>query len=219
MFRTVFLKISSCLLLIFLAACHGHHQTVSLPYYNAPDFTPLFLDTEKDVASLVPHRISSFSFTDQSGKIVTQKDIEGKVRVANFFFTSCSGICPAIMDHMKILQQAFGNNKNVAILSFSVTPWIDSVGALKKYATEHQINAPNWHLLTGDKAEIYSLARRSYFAEEDLGFSKDSTDFLHTEHLVLVDRQRRIRGIYNGTLSLDVEKLQKDINELLKEDD
>ena len=124
-----------------------------------------------------------------------------------------------MMKHLKILQRAFRQNNNVMMLSYSVAPWIDSVGRLRKYAGNMQITSPNWHLLTGDKNNIYTLARRSYFAEEDLGFSEDSADFLHTEHILLVDRKLRLRGIYNGTLQLEVEQLRKDIDELLHEDD
>ena len=97
------------------------------------------------------------------------------------------------------------------ILSFSVTPWIDDSKKLLDYASFYQIKSNNWHFLTGDKSKIYDLARRSYFAEEDFGFTKDSTDFLHTEHFILVDQNKKIRGIYNGTLRLEAEQLVKDI--------
>lgn len=105
------------------------------------------------------------------------------------------------------------------MLSFSVTPWIDKVARLQQFAHRNQITSPNWHLLTGSTNQIYTLARKAYFAEEDIGFTKDSTQFLHTEHIILVDKQRRIRGIYNGTLELEVRQLSADIVQLLKEDD
>ena len=117
---------------------------------------------------------------------------------------------------MKLLQNEFKNNQGIVILSYSVTPWIDSVARLKDYAGQNEITSPNWHLLTGSQGEIYKLARQSYFAEEDLGYTKDSTEFLHTEHVLLIDKTRRIRGIYNGTLQLEIEQLIKDIK-LLKE--
>ena len=107
----------------------------------------------------------------------------------------------------------------MVILSYNVTPWLDSVDRLKKYALNKQITDPNWHLLTGSKSEIYELARQSYFTEEDLGFTKDSADFLHSEHVLLVDKNGHLRGIYNCTLQLEIEQLQKDINLLLKEED
>jgi protein SCO1 len=138
--------------------------------------------------------------------------------VANFIFTSCGSICPVMTQHIKLVQEKFGNNPTVVILSYSVTPWIDNVARLKKYADCNEITSPNWHFLTGKKSEIYTLARQSYFAEEDLGFTKDSTEFLHTEHVLLIDRSKRIRGIYNGTLQLEIEQMNKDIAELLKEE-
>jgi protein SCO1 len=106
---------------------------------------------------------------------------------------------------MKQVQNAFQKNDDVVMLSYSVTPWLDSVTRLKDYADHNEITSPNWHLLTGNKGNIYTLARQSYFAEEDLGFTSDSTDFLHTEHILLVDKTKRIRGIYNGTLKLEIE--------------
>lgn len=118
--------------------------------------------------------------------------------------------------HMKLVQEKFGDNPDVIILSYSVTPWIDNVSRLNKYAEANGINSPNWHLLTGKKSEIYTLARTSYFAEEDLGFTKDSTEFLHTEHVLLIDQSKRIRGIYNGTLQLEMEQMMEDIGTLLK---
>ena len=101
-------------------------------------------------------------------------------------------------------------------LSFSVTPWIDNSKKLLDYVNFYAIKTDNWHFLTGKKSEIYNLARKSYFAEEDFGFTKDSTEFLHTEHFILVDQNQKIRGIYNGTLSLEAEQLIKDINALKK---
>lgn len=205
-------------IILLLAACTHVQAPASLPYYNSPDFTPLFLHTRKEITYKAAHTINPFSFTDQHGKQITQKDIEGKIHVANFIFTSCGSICPVMTSHMKLLQEAFHNNPNVVLLSYSVTPWIDSVKRLNQYAGQNGITAPNWHLLTGNKGDIYTLARQSYFAEEDLGFTRDSSAFLHTEHMLLIDRSKRIRGIYNGTLQLEAEQLIKDIRQLLKED-
>ena len=218
MLRTAFLKISCFLLVIGLVACSDSEEASSLPYYNTPDFSPLFFPNPQDVQKKVNHRISSFSFTDQEGRQITDKDITGKIHVANFIFTSCISICPVMTKHMKLVQEAFKDKSEVSILSFSVTPWIDSVGRLKTFARANQIVSPNWHLLTGNKGQIYHLARKSYFAEEDLGFTKDSTEFLHTEHIILVDKSKRIRGIYNGTLQLEVEQMIRDIKQLLAED-
>jgi protein SCO1/2 len=188
-----------------------------LPYYTTPDFTPVFLRGDQKVAERVPHTLRSFSLTDQHGNTVTDKQVTGKIHVANFIFTSCGSICPTLTKHFKLLQQAFARDTNFVMLSYSVTPWIDSVPRLRQYAAGNGITAPNWHLLTGNKNEIYTLARQSYFAEEDLGFTKDSSDFLHTEHVLLLDDTKRIRGIYNGTLQLEMEQLIADIRTLQKE--
>ncbi len=213
---TAFLKINILFFIMLICSCSQKTGEGQLPYYNTPDFTPLFFKNEREAESKVKHHISAFSFKNQAGKPITDKSIEGKVHVANFIFTSCVSICPVMTKHMKMLQKEFGGNPEVAMLSYSVTPWIDSVGRLKSYTQENDITAPNWHFLTGNKTQIYRLARQSYFAEEDLGFTKDSTQFLHTEHIILVDKCKRIRGIYNGTLQLDIEQLARDMRELLK---
>ena len=191
--------------------------TQHLPYYNTPDFTPVFLPAGADVKKQITHIIPAFNMTDQYGHSITQNDVAGKIHVANFIFTRCGSICPIMTKHMKLIDSAFAQNPNVVLLSYSVTPWIDSVQRLHAFAADNKITSPNWHLLTGSQREIYALARQSYFAEEDLGFTKDSTEFLHTEHMLLVDKTGRIRGIYNGTLQLEAEQLIADIGTLLKE--
>lgn len=219
MFQTAFLKSKLVLIcLIVLCSCSTKDKINKLPYYNTAEFTPVFLNS-KDAKNKITHTINAFSFTNQNGEEVSEKTTEGKIHIANFFFTSCGSICPAMMKNMKLVHEKFAADTGVIILSFSVAPWIDSVGKLKKYAVIFGYDFPNWHLLTGKKADIYSLARQSYFAEEDLGFSKDRTDFLHTEHFLLVDKKRRIRGIYNGTLQLEAEQLIKDIQILKQEDE
>jgi len=218
MSKTVFLKISSVVLFTALAHSCTSKKEAALPYYNTPDFTPHFI-TGQDAAKAITHTIGQFSFTNQLGKTISDATIEGHIHVANFIFTRCGSICPVMTQHMELVDSAFKNNPAVQLVSFSVTPWLDSVPVLKKYATDHNINAANWQLLTGNKGEIYKLARQSYFAEEDLGFTKDSTEFLHTEHILLVDKTKRIRGIYNGTLQLEIEQLIADIKTLLKEEE
>jgi protein SCO1 len=215
MYQTVFLRTSFIVCIVCLFSCSAKKEGPQLPYYNTPSFTPAFFTSEKTAEEKINHTIPAFSFTDQNAKQITQKDIEGKIHVANFIFTRCGSICPIMTKHMKLVQDAFKNNSDVVMLSYSVTPWVDSVSRLKTYANNNEITAPNWHLLTGSQYEIYTLARQSYFAEEDLGFTRDSTDFLHTEHILLVDKTKRIRGIYNGTLQLEIEQMIKDIETLL----
>jgi protein SCO1 len=212
MYRIVFLI--SCGIL--LMNCSSKQKIAVLPYYNTPDFTPHFISAtaaEKEIY----HTIADFSCSDQQGQHITQKNIEGKIHVANFFFTACGSICPKMMSNLEAIYEPFKTDSNIVFLSYSVTPWKDSVQKLKQYAEHHAIDLRNWHLLTGNKADIYKLARTSYFAEEDFGFSRDSSEFLHTEHILLIDKQKRIRGIYNGTLQLETEQLAKDIKTLKEE--
>lgn len=213
MYRIAFLKNNFILFLScwWLLACSKKQE--KLPYYNTPDFAPIFTEN----ADSISHRIANFSFINQEGKVVSEKDIEGRIHIASFIFTTCGSICPTMTRNLKKASSHFEKDSNIVFLSFSVTPWIDSVPKLKAYKQHNNITNPNWHFLTGSREKIYTLARTSYFAEEDLGFTKDSTEFLHTEHILLVDKTKRIRGIYNGTLRLDIEQLIKDIETLLRE--
>ncbi len=203
---------------IICYACQSETKTEHLPYYNTPNFTPLFINNKDSVNLLVPHQIANFAFKNQNNQTITQKDVEGKIHIADFFFTSCGSICPIMTTHMKKIDSVYKDEKDLVLLSYSVTPWLDSVKILKDYAQRYNVTNPNWHFLTGSKSDIYTLARQSYFAEEDLGFTKDSTNFLHTEHFLLIDKNKRIRGIYNGTLELEINQLIKDIAILRKED-
>lgn len=189
----------------------------SVPYYNTPDFTPVWVTTPAGIDQEITHQIADFSFRDQANKVITQETVAGKIHVANFFFTACPSICPKMTNLLKTVQDTFRNEPKVVLLSYSVTPWLDSVPRLRQYAGTKGILTNKWHLLTGERGKIYELARRSYFAEETMGFTKDSTEFLHTEHLILVDQHRRIRGVYNGTLLLDISNLIADIQVLLHE--
>lgn len=216
MFRTVYLIISLCVGFTFSSCQIDNSRMESLPYYNSADFTPLFL-SKSEAKNAISHQIAHFEFRDQNNNLITDKSIQNKIHVANFMFTRCGSICPTMTKNMTIIQAEFGNNTNVVILSFSVTPWMDSVTQLKYYADANAITSPNWHLLTGNKDAIYTLARQSYFAEESIGLSKDSTEFLHTEHVLLVDKDKKIRGIYNGTLAFQMGQLKNDIAILLEE--
>lgn len=206
-------------MLPLLYSCSGNIENTSithLPYYHQADFTPIWLAPANDsVAKL--HTISSFSFTNQEGKIITQQVTDGKVYVANFFFTSCGSICPKMTNHLKKVQSHFNKRNDILFLMHSVTPWKDTVNRLAWYARKFDLNSAQWHLLTGSQQEIYKLARQSYFAEEQAGFNRDSSEFIHSEHILLIDRHRHIRGIYNGTLELEADRMIDDIELLLKE--
>jgi protein SCO1/2 len=221
MLQTVFLKNRLWLLLLpmLFIGCGPKPSTVKhLPYYNTPDFTPIFLNTKDEVVKNIHHTVGGFAFVDQDKDTITDKTINGKIHVADFIFTSCGNICPVMTEQMGRVGKAFQNDTSVVILSYSVTPWIDNPDVLKHYREAKGIKKSNWYFLTGNKAAIYNLARKSYFAEESLGFTKDSTQFLHTEHFVLVDQHKHIRGIYNGTLQLEAEQLIRDIASLKKEE-
>ena len=208
-------RFSICSSLFFiLFSCD--RNDVELPYYNSPSFDPIFLNHDDSVEKLVSHKIEDFVLVNERGNYFGSKNLQGTIHVANFIFTSCTHICPKMTTNMVEVERKFKNNSDVNLVSFTVTPWLDSPDVLKRYKEEFTLNSKNWHFLTGKKNEIYTLARKSYFAEEEIGFTKDSADFLHTEHFLLVDKNFRIRGIYNGTLSLEMEQLIKDIDILKK---
>jgi protein SCO1/2 len=162
------------------------------------------------------HTIADFSLTNQNGKMITQKDYSDKIYVADFFFTTCQTICPIMTDHMVKIQEELKNDNEVLLLSHTVTPEIDSVAQLKKYAMEKGVDDAKWNLVTGDKKEIYDLARKSYLAAKDVPYSEN--DLVHTENFVLVDKKKRIRGFYDGTDPEAIEKLLADIQILKQED-
>lgn len=162
------------------------------------------------------HRIANFRLTNQNGHIVTQQDYENKIYVADFFFTTCPSICPIMTDNMGYVQSQILNDSNVKLLSFSVTPEIDSVPQLKKYALEKGVKDEKWNLLTGDKKEIYTLARKSYFVVKEDG-DGGPHDMIHTENFVLIDPDKRIRGYYDGTDRAAMQTLLEDMTTLKNE--
>jgi protein SCO1/2 len=188
----------------------------TLPIYNPADVNPELVDSTVQYVAKY-HTIGDFSFTNQNGKTITQKDYEGKIYVADFFFTTCGSICPIMTTNMIDVQKAFAENPKVMILSHTVTPEIDSVPVLKKYALEKGVIDSKWNLVTGDKKDIYSMARKSYLAVK-LGKPEELYDMVHTENFVLVDAERRVRGFYDGTKKEDIQKLIEDIQWLLTED-
>ncbi|MDO6472848.1 SCO family protein [Maribacter sp. 1_MG-2023] len=187
-----------------------------LPYYNDESFTPHWItpNTEEEKQF---HKIPDFKLVDQLGDTLTQKSFENQIYITDFFFTTCPGICLKMTNNMTKVQEAFLENDEVAILSHSVTPSIDSVSVLKTYAEKNGVIDSKWHLVTGDKNEIYNLGRNEYFVENDLGIPKDINDFLHTENFLLIDKNKHIRGIYNGLNRASIAQLITDIKALLKE--
>ncbi|MGA9639037.1 SCO family protein [Flavobacterium sp.] len=187
-----------------------------LPFINSAEFTPEWISADNPDYPEI-HTIPAFSFTNQDGQNITEKTVEGKIYVANFMFTSCGSICPRMTDNMKILQDKYVNDPSVLLLSHSVTPEKDNVPVLKQYAIDKGCISGKWHLLTGNKEAIYSIAKRQYFAGDSIGYYGKLNDFLHTENFILVDGKRRIRGVYNGTLPIEMERIIDDITTLKKE--
>ena len=162
------------------------------------------------------HKIADFSLINQNGDTISQKDYEDKIYVADFFFTTCQTICPIMTDHMKEIQDKLIEDNDILLLSHSVTPAIDSVAQLKKYALQKGVNDKKWNLVTGDKKQIYELARKSYLAVKTDG-DGGPYDMIHTENFMLIDKKKQIRGFYDGTNPDDIDRLIEDISVLKEE--
>jgi protein SCO1/2 len=188
----------------------------SLPIFNPSDVNPELVDTTVQFIAN-KHRIADFSFTNQNGKTITQKDYEGKIYVADFFFTTCKSICPKMTTNLVDVQKAFLHNPKVKLLSFTVMPDIDNVSVLKDYAKINGVVDSKWNLVTGDKKAIYTMARKSYLAVKQ-GKPDEQYDMVHTENFVLVDSKKRVRGFYDGTNKEEIKRLIEDINWLLEDE-
>ena len=210
---TLLWLISGLLLLVLGCSPDKPENNTPLPFFNEADFTPLWLDSD-DPSYQNLHTIPDFSLTDQNNQLVTENDLKGKIYVANFFFTLCPSICPKMTSNLDLVREAFQKDQEIAFISHSVMPWVDSVEVLKKFAVDKNVNYPQWHFVTGEKEEIYELARSGYFADRAIGTSDESKEFIHTENCILVDKEGRIRGVYNGTLPLEMRRLIADIHSL-----
>lgn len=188
-----------------LASCMDERPLRVLPIYGPVD--------EQTKAN---HKIADFSFINQDSKTVTQKDFDNKIYVADFFFTTCPSICPKMSTQMERVYKKFEDNPEVAFLSHTVNPQNDTPEVLKEYAVKHHANSSKWSFVTGDKKQIYDLARNSYLVDASVGDGGEN-DFVHTQNFALVDKQKRIRGYYDGTDSTEVNNLIIDITILLKE--
>lgn len=187
----------------------------TLPIYNPADVNPELVDSTIQYKSKY-HTIADFSFVNQNGDTITQKNYEGKIYVADFFFTTCGSICPKMTTNLADVQKAVLNNPKVLLLSHTVFPEVDSIPVLKAYAIKHGVVDSKWNLVTGDKKEIYTMARKSYLAVK-LGRPDHLYDMVHTENFVLVDQKRRVRGFYDGTNKEDIKRLLADIDFLCQE--
>lgn len=212
MFFIVMVILSAIILYLFYGALKPKK---TLPIYSPADVNPELVDTTVQHISR-HHTIADFAFVNQNGDTITQDDYKGKIYVADFFFTTCPTICPIMTKNMVWLQNKIKDNPKVMLLSHSVTPDIDSVPVLKAYAEKKGVIDSKWNLVTGDKKDIYYIARKSYLAVKT-STSDELYDMVHTENFILVDSEGRIRGFYDGTnLDKEVED-EKNMQQLLED--
>ena len=184
-----------------------------LPFYSSAEFTAEW-PTAAQGRERPPHQIAAFSLINHLDQTVTQQTLRGHIYVANFFFAHCQSICPKMAVSFRTIQAAFHDDPQVLLVSHSVEPSMDTPESLREYAAKNQVTAGKWHLLTGEQAVIYRLARSSYFAEKTQGMQRKADEFLHTENMLLIDALGRIRGIYNATLPAEAERVVQDIQAL-----
>jgi len=195
--------------IILFVSCKQPTQK-QLPIYNPSNFNPELVDPSLQNKTEY-HKVSDFKLINQNGDTITQDDYNNKIYIADFFFTSCRTICPVMTNNIGILQQEFLNDIDVMFLSLSVTPDIDNVSVLRNYATNKGVIDSKWNVTTGNKKHIYELARKSYFAVVEQG-DGGLQDFIHTPNFILVDKEKQIRGIYNGTDDMEIQRIIEDIN-------
>ncbi len=192
-----------------------------LPVINPIDLEDGLVDsTVLSGQSGYGHKIGDFSFVNQNRDTISQEDVKNKVYVVEYFFTTCGSICPVMNKQMQRVHEAYKDEKDFRILSFTVNPEVDTVEQMKRYADEHGANSGQWHFLTGKKEDLYALARTSFFVlkpAEAQNLGDAGSDFIHTNNFVLVDRKKRIRGYYDGTSATSVDSLIHDISRLLKD--
>lgn len=184
---------------------------------NEPEELPILGNSIiKEGQDTVYHKVADFKFMDQDSLVVTQKDFEEKIYVADFFFTSCPTICPKMKFEMLRVYEAFKDNDEVMILSHTIDPVHDTIPLLKSYAERLGVEGPKWRFVTGSQDEIYEIGQGSYMVST--GEDKFSPGgFMHSGAFILVDKDKRIRGIYDGTEEEQVDQLIKDIPVLLME--
>lgn len=212
LFAIVFSGISIVIILLI-------YNTLNV-YKPLPIYQPTMVSTQLVDSTLhykkKYHKIADFSLINQNGDTVTQDTYKNKIYVVDFFFTTCQTICPVMTDHMAEIQKSIMSDTDVMLLSHTVTPEIDTVAQLKRYAIKKGVNDEKWNLVTGDKRQIYELARKSYLAVKDNG-DGGPFDMIHTENFMLIDKKRQIRGFYDGTKIEDIDKLLSDIKILKQE--
>lgn len=198
--------------LFLLLSCDNWGRE-ELPIYNPTDFNSELVDVSLQSKN-GNHIVSDFELINQNGKVVTQEDYRDKIYIVDFFFTRCPSICPLMTNNMIKIQNEFLNNSDIMLLSLSVTPEIDSISVLRKYANDKGAIDSKWNITTGSKKHIYELARKSYFAVVEQG-DGGLQDFIHTPNFILVDKERQIRGVYNGIEDEEIVRLFQDLRILI----
>lgn len=197
--------------ILFLVLSCVESSNIDLPIIGPSDFKEELVDNK--VNKEQSHFVSDFELINQNGDTITNKDYENKIYVVDFFFTRCGSICPIMTNNMKKIQDKFLENDNLMLLSISVTPNIDNVETLKKYAKSKGVINSKWNIATGNKKHIYELARKSYFAVLKKG-DGGLQDFIHTPNFILIDKKKQIRGIYDGTDDMEIKRVINDIKTL-----
>lgn len=212
-------------LMILMAVCVpiGYYLIKQKPNDELPIINPVDVKEEMVDPELLRlgngHKIGSFKFQNQDGKWISEKEMDGKISVVEYFFTTCKSICPIMNKEMQRVQKAYKSNNQIRIFSFTVDPETDTVAQMKRYADKHGYKKGQWHFLTGKRDDLYSLARKSFFVlkpAEAQNLGDAGSDFIHTNNFVLVDGKRRIRGYYDGTNSKEVDALISDIKKLIE---
>jgi len=205
-------------ILAFSAAAITLFYTILKPVETLPIYQPAEVNEKLVDSSVIHvskyHKISDFELINQNGQKITQEFYSNKIYVADFFFTTCQDICPIMTKNMYKLQEELKDDNDILFLSHTVIPEVDTVQQLKEYSIKNKVDDSKWNLVTGDKKQIYDLARKSYLAVEDTEYGE--FDMIHTENFMLIDKKRQIRGFYDGTNDLEIEKLLQDI-EILKQ--
>ncbi|MEO7997726.1 MAG: SCO family protein [Gemmatimonadaceae bacterium] len=214
--RVWLFAIAGALTTVGLVGWTTRAEKLEVPFYRSAELTPEWL-TLQSASSRSMHHALPFALTDQNGATITADAFASRATVIHFFFTTCAGVCPTTQGNLARMLAKMSNETRVQVLSHSVTPERDSVPMLKMYADMHNIQDTRWHLLTGPRTLMEQLARESYFVNLNNGRSYGVSDLAHTETLVLIDGAGRIRGVYTGSLQLDIERLAEDIHAVLAE--
>lgn len=201
-------------LLIIVAIYNVLNQDQPLPVYQPSNFEAKLVDSSIQHVSKY-HKVANFKLINQNGDTITQENYKNKIYIADFFFTTCQTICPIMTSHMVDIQNEILNDDDVMLLSHSVTPEIDSVAQLKRYAKKKGVVDSKWNLVTGDRKQIYDLARKSYLVVEDDGMG--NLGMVHTENFALIDKKRQIRGVYSGIRKSAIDSLLSDLETLKRE--